>query len=82
MEFQLTLINDWVPDNPVTVAVKALLPGWHGEQAGLPDDLIERGVAVAAGRVRAASDCQVFCCRGDQLVSSRTVSVPLPRLLT
>lgn len=25
---QLALINDWIPDNPVTVAAKALLPEW------------------------------------------------------
>jgi len=58
--FQLTLINDWIPDNPITVAAKALLPEWvrwHGEQAGLPEHLVDRGVAVAAGGVRAASDC-------------------------
>jgi len=58
--FQLALINDWIPDHPITVAVKALLPEWvrwHGEQAGLPEHLVDRGVAVAAGGVRAASDC-------------------------
>ena len=60
VEFQLALINDWVPDNPVTVAAKALLPEWvrwHGEQAGLPEHLVNRAVAVAAGGVRAASEC-------------------------
>jgi hypothetical protein len=58
--FQLTLINDWVLDDPITVAVKALLPEWvrwHGEQTGLPEHLVDRGVAVAAGGARAASDC-------------------------
>jgi hypothetical protein len=58
--FQLALINDWIPDDPVTVAAKALLPEWvrwHGEQAGLPEHLIDRAVAVAAGGARAASDC-------------------------
>lgn len=57
---QLALINDWVPDDPITIAAKALLPEWvrwHGEQAGLPEHLIDRAVAVAAGGVRAASDC-------------------------
>jgi hypothetical protein len=60
VEFQLALINDWIPDDPITVAVKALLPEWvrwHGEQAGLSEHLVDRGVAVAAGGVRAASDC-------------------------
>ncbi|MFZ0118196.1 MAG: hypothetical protein WBR33_08260 [Pseudonocardiaceae bacterium] len=59
VEFQLSLINDWIPDDPITVAAKALLPEWvrwHGEQAGLSEDLVDRGVAVAAGGVRAASD--------------------------
>ncbi|MGH3972846.1 MAG: hypothetical protein ACRDS9_05925 [Pseudonocardiaceae bacterium] len=58
--FQLALINDWILDDPITVAAKALLPEWvrwHGEQAGLSEHLVERGVAVAAGGVRAASDC-------------------------
>jgi len=58
--FQLTLINDWIPDDPITVAAKALLPEWvrwHGEKAGLPEHLVERAVAVAAGGVRDASDC-------------------------
>lgn len=60
VEFQLTLINDWIPDKPITVAAKELLPEWvrwHGEQAGLPEHLVERGVAVAAGGAREASDC-------------------------
>jgi hypothetical protein len=59
VEFQLSLINDWIPDDPITVAAKALLPEWvrwHGEQAGLSEHLVDRGVAVAAGGVRAASD--------------------------
>jgi hypothetical protein len=60
VEFQLALINDWIPDNPITIATKALLPEWvrwHGEQAGLPTHLLDRGVAVATGSVRAAPDC-------------------------
>jgi hypothetical protein len=59
VEFQLALISDWIPDDPITVAAKALLPEWvrwHGEQAGLSEHLVDRGVAVAAGGVRAASD--------------------------
>ncbi|MGH3815192.1 MAG: hypothetical protein ACRDUV_22560, partial [Pseudonocardiaceae bacterium] len=58
--FQLALINDWIPDDPITVAAKALLPEWvqwHGEQAGLSEHLVDRAVAVAAGGARAASDC-------------------------
>jgi len=54
------VINDWIPDDPITVAAKALLPEWvrwHREQAGLPEHLVDRGVAVATGGVRAASDC-------------------------
>ncbi len=60
VEFQLTLINDWIPDDPITVATKALLPEWvqwHGEQAGLPEHLVNSAVAVAVGGVRASSDC-------------------------
>lgn len=60
VEFQLTLINDWVPDDPITVAAKALLPEWvqwHGAQAGLPEHLVDRAVDVATSGVRAASDC-------------------------
>jgi hypothetical protein len=60
VEFQLALINDWIPDNPITIAAKALLPEWvrwHGEQAGLPTHFIDRGVAVATGDIRAAPDC-------------------------
>jgi hypothetical protein len=59
VEFQLVLINDWI-DDPITDAVKALLPEWvrwHGEQAALPEHLIDRAVVVAAGGVRATSDC-------------------------
>ncbi len=60
VEFQLALINDWIPDDPITIATKELLPEWvrwHGEQAGLPTHLLDRGVAVATGNVRAAPDC-------------------------
>jgi hypothetical protein len=49
--YQLSLISDWIPD-PVTVAAKALLPEWvrwNGEQAGLPEHLIDRAAAAAAG---------------------------------
>ncbi|MGH3874540.1 MAG: hypothetical protein ACRDSR_24055 [Pseudonocardiaceae bacterium] len=45
VDFQLALINDWIPDDPVTIAVKALLPElvcWHGEQADLPERLHNR----------------------------------------
>jgi hypothetical protein len=46
-------------DDPITVAAKALLPEWvrwHGEQAGLSEHLLDRGVTVAAGGAP-ASDC-------------------------
>ncbi|WP_324273321.1 hypothetical protein [Blastococcus brunescens] len=51
-QYQLTLISDWQPEHPVTVAVKTLLPTWvrwNGEQAGLPVHFLERAVAAAAG---------------------------------
>lgn len=60
VEFQLALINDWIPDHPITIAAKELLPEWvrwHGEQAGLSEHLVDRAVAVATGDARAASDC-------------------------
>jgi hypothetical protein len=60
VEFQLALISDWIPDDPITVAAKALLPEWvrwHGEQAGLAEHLVDRGVAVTAGGVRRELDC-------------------------
>ena len=60
VEFQLALINDWIPNDPITVAAKELLPEWvrwHGEQSGLSEHLVDRAVAVAAGGVQAASDC-------------------------
>jgi hypothetical protein len=60
VDFQLVLISDWIPDHPITVAAKALLPEWvrwHGEQAGLAEHLIDRGVAVALGGVPVGSDC-------------------------
>ncbi len=57
--YLLTLISDWIPEHPVTVAAKALLPDWvrwNGEQAGLPEPLINRAVAAAAGDPEPATD--------------------------
>jgi len=54
-QYQLNLISDWMSEHPVTVAAKALLPEWvrwNGEQAGLPEHLIDRAVAVANGDPR------------------------------
>jgi len=51
-EYQLGLISDWIPDDPVTMEAKGLLPEWvrwNGEEAGLPEHLIDRSVAAAAG---------------------------------
>src|SRR3954451_18008333 len=50
--YLLTLIDDWIPDHPVTVGAKALLPEWvrwNGEQAGLPGDLLDRARPGAPG---------------------------------
>jgi hypothetical protein len=47
-----TLIDDWIPDHPVTVAAKTLLPPWvrwNGEEAGLPEHFLNRAVAAAGG---------------------------------
>jgi hypothetical protein len=46
-----TLIDDWIPDDPITVTVKALLSEWvrwNGELAGLPEHFLDDAV-VAAG---------------------------------
>lgn len=51
VEFKRQLIDDWIPDDPTTVAVKALLPDWvrwHGEVSGLPEHLISRALAIVA----------------------------------
>ena len=50
-EYFRELIDDWL-DDPVTDAVRALLPEWvrwNGEQAGVPAALIERAVSAASG---------------------------------
>ncbi len=55
--YLLTLISDWDPDHPATLAAKALLPEWvrwNGEQAGLPEHFISRAVAAAEGSRLAA----------------------------
>ena len=57
---QLTLINDWIPDDPSIIAAKAVLPEWvrwHGEQAGLTEHFVNRAVAVGADDIRTVSDC-------------------------
>jgi hypothetical protein len=58
--FRLAALDDRIEDASAATAAKALLPQWvrwHGEQAGLPEPLIARAVAVAGGEARAASDC-------------------------
>ncbi len=43
-------MNDWIPDDPVTIAAKALLPDWirwNGEQDHLPTHLLDPAVATA-----------------------------------
>ncbi|MDQ2707045.1 MAG: hypothetical protein M3Z25_05175 [Actinomycetota bacterium] len=55
VEFQLELIGDWTPDDPVTVAVKALMPDWVrwlGERAGLPEHLRVSAIEAPALRDR------------------------------
>jgi hypothetical protein len=55
--YLLTLISDWDPDHPATLAAKALLPEWvrwNGEQAGLPEHFINRAVTAAEGSTLAA----------------------------
>jgi hypothetical protein len=58
--YLLSLISDWIPDHPITVAAKALLPEWvrwNGEQAGLPEHFISRAVAAAAEGPGLAAEC-------------------------
>ena len=55
--------DDWLPEEPATVAAYELLPEWvrwNGEHAGIPGPLIERSVAVAERRQSDASDCPSF----------------------
>ena len=55
--------DDWLPEEPATVAAYELLPEWvrwNGEQVGIPGPLIERSVAVAERRQSDASDCPSF----------------------
>ncbi|HUK73558.1 MAG TPA: hypothetical protein VLW50_33240 [Streptosporangiaceae bacterium] len=63
-QFQVDLISDWIPDNPVTVGAKTLLPEWvrwNGEQSGLPGHLTERAVAAASGGPRSPADGAADC---------------------
>ena len=56
-EYLRELIGDWL-DDPVTDAVRALLPEWvrwNGEQAGVPAPLIEYAVSAASGGQAAAA---------------------------
>jgi len=51
-EYFRELIDDW-SDDPVTDAVRALLPAWvrwNGEQAGVPASLLERAAGAASAR--------------------------------
>jgi hypothetical protein len=60
IEYQLALINDWIPEHPTTIAAKALFPEWvrwHAEEAELSQHFIDRALAVANGAPRQASDC-------------------------
>jgi hypothetical protein len=51
VEAQLAMFrDDWLPDDPLTGTAKALFPEWvrwNGEQASLPEHLIDRAVTAA-----------------------------------
>lgn len=50
VRFIRTLINDWIPQDPVTIGVKTLLPDWirwNGEQDNLPAQLLDPAMATA-----------------------------------
>lgn len=52
------LVGDWLGD-PVTDEVRALLPAWvrwHGEQAGLAQELISASVEIAGAPMQSAAD--------------------------
>jgi hypothetical protein len=70
VRFQLELMtDDWIDDDPITVAAKPLLPEWvrwRGEQAGLPGNLIQRVVDVAAGRTETTVSAHSMLHCGDQ----------------
>ncbi|HEV2638127.1 MAG TPA: hypothetical protein VGX23_23460 [Actinocrinis sp.] len=58
IEHILALVGDWLED-PVTEEVKALFPRWvrwHGEQAGLPEELIRASVELATTSAPAPAD--------------------------
>jgi hypothetical protein len=55
--------DDWLPEEPATIAAYELLPEWvrwNGEEAGVPGPLIERSAAVAESRQFDTSDCPSF----------------------
>ena len=59
-QFLLNLISDWIPDHPVTVGARALLPEWvrwNCERSGLPGRLLDHAVAVASGSSRLSAGC-------------------------
>ena len=55
--------DDWLPDEPATIAARALLPDWvrwNGEEAGIRGELIERSVAVAIEGSGDPDECPSF----------------------
>ena len=51
VRFIQTLMNDWIPDHPVTIGAKTLLPDWirwNGEQDNLPTQLLDPAIATAS----------------------------------
>jgi hypothetical protein len=54
VRFIRNLISDWIPDDPVTIGVKTLLPDWvrwNGEQDNLPARLLDPAITAAAASV-------------------------------
>jgi len=52
--FRSLMDDDWLPDDPVTIAVKALLPDWvhwNGEWDGPPKHLLDHALAAATDAV-------------------------------
>ncbi len=75
-----TLINDWIPDDPIILATKALLlewVRWHGEQAGLPSTLTVGSLSPQAVSGRHRTARSILRIGGLGLGSSEVV-LPFP----
>jgi hypothetical protein len=59
IRYILGLMSDWIPDDPVTVAARTLLPDWirwNAEQDHLPADLLNRTLSDLPDIIAASDD--------------------------